>query len=43
MKYFAPYNPKLGFRFAADCIHNLSDSNNPYVLVYCLNPPGSLY
>jgi hypothetical protein len=42
MKYFAPYNPKMGFRFAADVIHNVPDAV-PYVMIYCLNPPGSLY
>lgn len=42
MKYFAPYQPRMGFRFAADCIHNINDAQ-PYTLVYCLNPPGSLY
>ena len=42
MKYFAKYNPKLGFRIAIDAIHN-TPSIEPYVVVFCLNPPASLY
>jgi hypothetical protein len=42
MKYFMKYNPKLGFRFATDALHNLP-TEAPHVILFCLNPPGALY
>lgn len=42
MKYFAKYNPKLGFKVAIDSVHN-TPTDDPHVIIFCLNPPGALY
>jgi hypothetical protein len=42
MKYFSKYNPDLGFKVAIDAVHN-TPSDDPHVVIFCLNPPGSLY
>ena len=42
MKYFARYNPRLGFKFAADAIHN-APKDAYYIILYGLNPPGAMY
>lgn len=42
MKYFAKYNPNMGFKISIDAIHNIPTPNS-HVAIFCLNPPGSLY
>ena len=42
MKYFAAYNPKLGFKIAIDALHN-TPTDDAHVIIFCLNPPGALY
>jgi hypothetical protein len=42
LTYFARYNPRMGFRFSVDALHTVS-SNLPHIVLYCLNPPASLY
>lgn len=42
MKFFARYNPRIGFKFAADAIHN-APKDSYYIILYGLNPPGALY
>lgn len=42
IKYFAKYNPDLGFKVAVDAVHN-TIADDPHVVIFCLNPPGALY
>ncbi|CAG9315098.1 unnamed protein product [Blepharisma stoltei] len=42
MKYFAKYNPKMGFKIAIDAIHNIP-TETPHTVIISLNPPGNLY
>lgn len=42
MQYFAKYQPEVGFKFSVDGIHNVLKPQ-PYVALYCLNPPAALY
>lgn len=42
MRYYAFYNPKSGFKFAIDGLHNLPKEGF-FVTAFCLNPPGALY
>ena len=42
VKYFAKYNADLGFKVAVDAVHN-TPSDDPHVVIFCLNPPGALY
>lgn len=42
MQYFAKYQPEVGFKFSVDGVHNVPKTQ-PYVALYCLNPPAALY
>ena len=42
IKYFAKYNPDLGFKVAVDAVHNIL-AEDPHIVIFCLNPPGALY
>jgi len=42
MIHFSKYNPKLGFKFTVDAIHNIPNTNHHFG-IFCLNPPGALY
>ena len=42
MKYFAQYQPHIGFKFSVDGIIGL-DYKDPFIGVFCCNPPASLY
>jgi len=43
LQYFAKYQFKSGFKFALDGFHNVPNKSIPYIGLYCLNPPASLY
>ena len=44
MKYFAEYDPEIGFKISVDGIHNIPHKKNVfYVVIMSLNPPSSLY
>ena len=44
IKYFATYDPDVGFKISLDGIHNLPKKRDLfYVAVISLNPPASLY
>lgn len=41
-RYFAAYDPKYGFRFVVERLHNLS-LKQPHIVITSISPPGSLY
>lgn len=44
IKYFATYDPDIGFKLAVDGLHNLPRRKDLfYVVIISLNPPCSLY
>lgn len=42
MRYFAKYNPKIGFRVAINALNNTSGPL-AHVVLFSTNPPGNLY
>jgi len=41
-RYFAAYDPKYGFRFVVERLHNLG-LKQPHIVITSISPPGSLY
>jgi hypothetical protein len=42
MKYFSAYDPKLGFTFVVERLHNLQQ-RVPHLVISSVAPPYSLY
>jgi hypothetical protein len=42
MRYFSAYQPRLGFRFSFERLHNMKEKQ-PYIVVTSIGPPAYLY